>query len=102
MHGMQENLGDIESVLYLEVFPLFGGNTVSMRESQVSIIERCPLSEVWDEANKRAIELAQEPGCELIHPFDRPDIWEGHASIVEEIALPYLEHRKPHPFRKPV
>jgi L-serine/L-threonine ammonia-lyase len=31
------------------------------------------------------MELAKQPGCELIHPFDHPDIWEGHASIVEEI-----------------
>jgi L-serine/L-threonine ammonia-lyase len=33
------------------------------------------VGQAWDDANKRALELAQEPGCELIHPFDHPDIW---------------------------
>jgi L-serine/L-threonine ammonia-lyase len=44
------------------------------------------VGQAWDDANKRALELAQEPGCELIHPFDHPDIWEGHSSIMDEVA----------------
>jgi len=41
----------------------------------------------WAEANEKAKELcAQDPESELIHPFDHPDIWEGHTSIVEELS----------------
>jgi len=40
---------------------------------------------VWDEANKHAVELAKQPGHVLIHPFDHPDLWDGHASIIREV-----------------
>ncbi|KAL5478183.1 hypothetical protein EMCRGX_G025076 [Ephydatia muelleri] len=42
--------------------------------------------QAWDEANERAKELvaASKDSC-LIHPFDHPDIWEGHASLVTEV-----------------
>jgi len=42
--------------------------------------------ENWAEANEKAKEIcAQTAGSELIHPFDHPDIWEGHTSIVQEL-----------------
>ncbi|XP_046330551.2 serine dehydratase-like [Haliotis rufescens] len=41
---------------------------------------------VFDHANKFAIELASKPGAEYIHPFDHPDIWEGHESLIVEAA----------------
>ena len=34
-----------------------------------------PSFQAWDDANKRALELAAAPGAVLIHPFDHPDIW---------------------------
>ncbi len=40
---------------------------------------------IWDDAHARAIEIAQDGGA-LMHPFDHPDIWEGHASLVHELA----------------
>lgn len=40
----------------------------------------------WDEANLAALEAAKEPGSYYVHPFDHPDIWEGHTSIMTEIA----------------
>lgn len=43
------------------------------------------VGKAWDDANKRALELAAAPGAVLIHPFDHPDIWSGHASMVEEL-----------------
>jgi L-serine/L-threonine ammonia-lyase len=42
--------------------------------------------DVWDEAHAVAIAVAEETGGALIHPFDHPDIWEGNASLVAEIA----------------
>ncbi|NXF44646.1 SDSL protein, partial [Oceanites oceanicus] len=41
--------------------------------------------QVWDEANRRALELAQTEGWVSIHPFDHPLVWQGHASLVQEL-----------------
>lgn len=41
---------------------------------------------VWDEAHAEATALAAATGGALLHPFDHPDIWEGHASLVAEVA----------------
>ncbi|NXH10209.1 SDSL protein, partial [Bucco capensis] len=40
---------------------------------------------VWDDANKRALELAQTEGQVFIHPFDHPLVWQGHSSLVQEL-----------------
>ena len=40
---------------------------------------------VWDEAHQAASELATRSGGALLHPFDHPDIWEGHASVITEV-----------------
>eukprot|EP00076_Gallus_gallus_P003074 NP_001185572.1 serine dehydratase-like [Gallus gallus] len=40
---------------------------------------------VWDEANQRALVLAQNKGWASIHPFDHPLMWQGHASLVLEL-----------------
>jgi L-serine/L-threonine ammonia-lyase len=39
----------------------------------------------WDEAHMHAMELLQKEVA-YIHPFDDPNIWEGHASIIDEIS----------------
>lgn len=41
---------------------------------------------VWDDANRRALQLAQAPGVAYVPPFDDPLIWAGHASLVDELA----------------
>lgn len=41
---------------------------------------------VWDEANAVALRLAQQPDSAYIPPFDDPLLWQGHASLVEELA----------------
>ncbi len=41
----------------------------------------------WNEANELALEMTQK--CEkayYIHPFDHPLLWEGHSTIIDEIA----------------
>ena len=45
------------------------------------------IGEVWDHANAAAIALSRQPGCIFISPFDDPLLWQGHASIVQELAL---------------
>jgi len=40
----------------------------------------------WDDAHVQASELArQDNRAAYIHPFDDPQIWSGHASIIEEV-----------------
>ena len=40
----------------------------------------------WDDAYAHAMTLAQQTGAINIHPFDDPQVWRGHASLVHEIA----------------
>lgn len=41
---------------------------------------------VWDQANAAALALSTQPGCAFIPPFDHPLLWQGHASLVEELS----------------
>lgn len=41
--------------------------------------------EVWDDAHEHAIALAREGG-HLVHPFDHPDVWDGNATLIHEVA----------------
>lgn len=43
---------------------------------------------VWDEAHAHALDLVRAAGgaATYVPPFDHPDLWAGHASLVEEIA----------------
>ncbi len=42
---------------------------------------------VWDDAHAHALTLvAADPGMTYVHPFDAPEIWAGHASLIEECA----------------
>jgi L-serine/L-threonine ammonia-lyase len=43
------------------------------------------FGEVWDDAHEHAIELAREGG-QLVHPFDHPDVWDGNATLIHEVA----------------
>ncbi|MDJ0656695.1 MAG: pyridoxal-phosphate dependent enzyme [Xanthomonadales bacterium] len=40
---------------------------------------------VWDETDLTARELAEQAGCAYVPPFDHPAIWEGHATLVDEL-----------------
>ena len=40
----------------------------------------------WDDAYAHAVLLTQQTGAINIHPFDDPQAWRGHASLVHEIA----------------
>jgi L-serine/L-threonine ammonia-lyase len=41
---------------------------------------------VWDEAHTHAAALAQRSGAVYVHPFDDPLLWDGHASLVDEVV----------------
>jgi L-serine/L-threonine ammonia-lyase len=40
----------------------------------------------WDDAYAHAVTLAHQTGAINIHPFDDPQVWHGHAGLVQEIA----------------
>jgi L-serine/L-threonine ammonia-lyase len=40
----------------------------------------------WDEAYAYSLILAEQTDAINIHPFDDPQVWRGHASLVHEIA----------------
>lgn len=44
------------------------------------------IGSAWDEANANALEFSKQPGNVYIPPFDNPDIWTGHSSLIEEIV----------------
>lgn len=42
--------------------------------------------DVWDQAHAHALELAQAQGAVYVHPFDDPLLWQGHASLIDEVV----------------
>lgn len=40
----------------------------------------------WDDAHQEALRLAGETGSRYVHPFDDPLVWQGHATMVAEMA----------------
>ncbi|CAL1574856.1 unnamed protein product [Knipowitschia caucasica] len=44
------------------------------------------VGKVWDDANKEALRLAEVDGFTYVSPFDHPLLWEGHASVMAEVA----------------
>jgi L-serine/L-threonine ammonia-lyase len=41
---------------------------------------------VWEEAHDHALALAHEQGAAYVHPFDDPLLWEGHATLIDEVV----------------
>uniref|UniRef100_UPI0037E8FAA1 serine dehydratase-like n=1 Tax=Semicossyphus pulcher TaxID=241346 RepID=UPI0037E8FAA1 len=41
---------------------------------------------VWDDANAEALRLAEMEGLTYVPPFDHPLLWQGHASVITEVA----------------
>ncbi|XP_035850728.1 serine dehydratase-like [Sander lucioperca] len=41
---------------------------------------------VWDDANAEALRLAETEGLTYVPPFDHPLLWQGHGSMITEVA----------------
>ncbi len=41
---------------------------------------------VFDEANAHAVSLANERKAAYVHPYDHPLLWEGHATLIDEVV----------------
>ncbi|KAG7226307.1 hypothetical protein INR49_003059 [Caranx melampygus] len=44
------------------------------------------IGKVWDDANTEALRLAETEGLTYVPPFDHPLLWQGHASMISEVA----------------
>ncbi|XP_008291605.1 serine dehydratase-like [Stegastes partitus] len=44
------------------------------------------VGKVWDEANAEALRVAEAEGLTYVPPFDHPLLWQGHASLIAEVA----------------
>jgi L-serine/L-threonine ammonia-lyase len=40
----------------------------------------------WDESHALATALAREQGAVYVHPFDDPLLWDGHATLIDEVV----------------
>ncbi|EFA82801.1 L-serine ammonia-lyase [Heterostelium album PN500] len=41
---------------------------------------------IWDEADVLARQIAEREGVDgYIHPFNHPDLWEGHSTLIDEV-----------------
>jgi len=40
----------------------------------------------WDESHALATTLAREQGAVYVHPFDDPLLWDGHATLIDEVV----------------
>ncbi|XP_033844077.1 serine dehydratase-like [Periophthalmus magnuspinnatus] len=53
------------------------------------------VGKVWDDANTEALRLADVEGLTYVPPFDHPLLWEGHASMITEVACSLGQGVKP-------
>jgi len=40
----------------------------------------------WDDAHAHATALAERTGAVYVHPFDHPLLWDGHATLIDEVV----------------
>ena len=43
--------------------------------------------DVWDEANIRALEIADRTDAVFVSPFDDPLLWDGHSTLIDECKI---------------
>jgi L-serine/L-threonine ammonia-lyase len=41
---------------------------------------------VWDETHEQAVAFARSLGALYVHPFDDPEVWQGHSTLVDEVV----------------
>lgn len=57
---------------------------VQRMQDQGATVKR--IGKVWDDANAEALRLADVDGLTYVPPFDHPLLWEGHSSVITEVA----------------
>jgi L-serine/L-threonine ammonia-lyase len=75
-------------VLGARVTVVVPGNTSAKAQERMAAenAELIVHGRYWDEADALARQLVSETGAAYIHPFDDPDVWQGHKSLILEAA----------------
>jgi len=69
------------TVVVPETTPEFMRHLIEAEGAEVKI-----HGKAWDNAHEFANSLCTDPSYQYIHPFDDKDIWEGHSTIITEVA----------------
>ncbi|MCE5318787.1 MAG: pyridoxal-phosphate dependent enzyme [Parachlamydia sp.] len=72
--------------LPVKVFVPEGTRPMVLEKLRQELAEVLIFGKVWDETDRMARQTAEEIGYAYIPPFDHPLLWEGHASMIEEVA----------------
>jgi len=83
------SLAYVGQQLGLEVSVIVPSTTSSyMMDKIVSLGAKVEMfGDVWDEANIRALEIADKTGAVYVSPFDDPLLWDGHSTIIDECKI---------------
>lgn len=72
--------------LPVKVFVPEGTRPLVLEKLRQESAEVVIFGKVWDLTDRLARQTAEELGYVYISPFDHPLLWEGHASMIEEVA----------------
>jgi len=83
------SLAYVGQQLGLEISVIVPSTTSSyMIDKIISLGAKVEISgDVWDEANIRALEIADKTSAVFVSPFDDPLLWDGHSTIIDECKI---------------
>jgi L-serine/L-threonine ammonia-lyase len=83
------SLAYVGQQLDLEVSVIVPSTTTSyMIDKIISLGAKVEIyGDVWDEANIRALEIADNTGAVFVSPFNDPLLWSGHSTIIDECKI---------------
>ena len=74
-------LGIKTTVIVPETTAMIMRERIALEGAEVRV-----FGKVWDDAHQEASRLAQDPKVGYVRPFDNPLIWDGHASLIDEMV----------------
>ena len=83
------SLAYVGQQLDLEVSVIVPSTTTSyMIDKIISLGAKVEIyGDVWDEANIRALEIADRTDAVFVSPFDDPLLWDGHSTLIDECKI---------------
>lgn len=72
--------------LPVKVFVPEGTQPTVLEKLRQEAAEIVIFGKVWDATDQMARKIAEELGYVYVSPFDHPLLWEGHATMIQEVA----------------
>lgn len=72
--------------LPVKVFVPEGTRSIVLEKLRQEAAEAVVFGPVWDATDQMARKTAAELGYVYVSPFDHPLLWEGHSTMIEEVA----------------